>query len=331
MLLSRHTRRREFIAGLGGAAVWPLVARAQQAAVPVIGFLNSRSPDDAAHLVAAFRGGLSEGGFVEGRNVTIEYRWALGQYDRLAAQAAELVHKPVAVLVSLGSDVTALAAKAATATIPIVFTASDPIIQGLVASYNRPGGNATGINNPTAPLEGKRFALLHEIVPQVAAIGALLNPRNPSAGDQLRALQEAACTLGLQVHVLRASSDREIEAAFETIVQQHIAALDVAGDPFFDTRHDKLVALAARHAVPTGYNFREYAVDGGLMSYGHDLRDVYRQAGLYAARILKGEKPADMPVVQPIKYEFIINLKTAKTLGLTIPPNLLAVADEVIE
>jgi putative tryptophan/tyrosine transport system substrate-binding protein len=325
-------RRREFIAGLGGAAAWLLPARAQKAAVPVIGFLNSRSPDDAVHLVAAFRGGLSEGGFVEGRNVTIEYRWALGQYDRLAAQAAELVHKPVAVLVSLGSDVTALATKAATATIPIVFaTGGDVVKQGLVASHNRPGGNATGISIDTAPLEGKRFGLLHEIMPQVAAIGVLLNPSNPVTGDVLRALQEAARAIDVRVHVLRASSDREIEAAFETIVQQRIAALDVAGDPFFDTRHDKLVALPARHGVPTAYPFREYAFDGGLMSYGHDLRGVYRQAGLYAARILKGEKPADLPVVQPTKYEFIINLKTAKALGITIPPNLLALADEVIE
>jgi putative tryptophan/tyrosine transport system substrate-binding protein len=325
-------RRREFIGGLGSAAAWPRVALAQQAAVPVIGFLNSRSPDDAAHLVAAFRGGLSEGGFVEGRNVTIEYRWALGQYDRLAAQAAELVHKPVAVLVSPGSDVTALAAKAATATIPIVFaTGGDVVKEGLVASHNRPGGNATGISIDTAPLEGKRLGLLHEIVPQVAEIGLLLNPREPLVGDQLSELQEAARVIGLRLHVLRASSDREIEAAFETIAQQGIAALDVSGSPFFDTRHDKLVALAARHAVPTVYQFREYAFDGGLMSYGHDLRVVYRQAGLYAARILQGEKPADLPVLQPTKYEFIINLKTAKALGLTIPPNLLAVADEVIE
>jgi putative tryptophan/tyrosine transport system substrate-binding protein len=324
-------RRREFIAGLGGAVAWPMAALAQQAAVPVIGFLNSRSPDDAAHLVAAFRGGLSEGGFVEGRNVTIEYRWALGQYDRLAAQAAELVHKPVAVLVSLGSDVTSLAAKAATATIPIVATLTDSLAQALVTSYNRPGGNVTGINVPTALLEGKRLGPLHEIVPQVAAIGVLLNPSNPQTGDGLRALQEAARAIGVRVHVLRASSDPEIDAAFETIVQQRIAALDVVGDPFFDTRRDKLVALAARHAVPTMYYFREYAFDGGLMSYGHDLRGVYRQAGLYAARILKGEKPADLPVVQPTKYEFIINLKTAKALGLTIPPNLLALADEVIE
>jgi putative ABC transport system substrate-binding protein len=325
-------RRREFIAGLGGAAVWPLAARAQQRAMPVVGFLNSRSPDDAAHLVAAFRRGLSEGGFVEGQNATIEYRWALGDYDRLPALAAELVHKPVAVLVSLGSDVTALAAKAATATIPIVFaTGGDPVKQGLVERYNRPGGNVTGINVDAASLQGKKFGLLHEIVPQVATIGVLLNPSNPAAGDQLRVYREAARAIGLRVHVLWASTDREIEAAFETVVQLRIAALDVVGEPFFDTRRDKLVALAARHAVPTGYVFREFVVDGGLMSYGYDLRDVYRQGGLYAARILKGEKPADLPVLQPIKYEFIINLKTAKALGLTIPPNVLAIADEVIE
>jgi putative tryptophan/tyrosine transport system substrate-binding protein len=323
--------RREVIAGLG-AAMWSLVARAQQPAIPVIGFLNSRSPDDTAHLVAAFRRGLSEGGFVEGRSVAVEYRWALGQYDRLPALAAELVQKPVAVLVSLGSDVSALAAKAATATIPIVFaTGSDAVKQGLVASHNRPGGNATGINAFSAQLEGKRLGLLHEIVPQAAAIGVLLNPNDPNAEEQLRERRKVASVIGLQLHVLRASSDREIEAAFETIVQQRIAALDVAGDPFFDTRHDKLVALAARHAVPTGYQFREYAEGGGLMSYGHDLRDVYREAGLYAARILKGEKPADLPVVLPTKYELIINLKTAKSLGLTIPETLLATADEVIQ
>jgi putative tryptophan/tyrosine transport system substrate-binding protein len=233
-------KRREFIAGLGGSvAAWPLMARAQQSAMPVIGFLNSRSPDDTAHLVAAFHGGLSEGGFVEGLNVTIEYRFALGQYDRLAALAAELVHKPVAVLVSLGSDVTALAAKAATATIPIVFaTGGDVVKEGLVASHNRSGGNATGINVPTLQLDAKRLGLLHEIVPQVAEIGVLLNPREPLVGDQLRALQEAARVIGLRLHVLRASNDREIEVAFETIVQQRIAALDVAGSPFFDARRD---------------------------------------------------------------------------------------------
>jgi putative tryptophan/tyrosine transport system substrate-binding protein len=303
---------------------------ARQSAVPVIGFLNPRSPDEAAHLVAAFHGGLSEGGFVEGQNVTIEYRWALGQYDRLPAQAAELVHKPVTVLVALGSDVTALAAKAATATIPIVFaTGGDVVKEGLVASHNRPGGNATGVNVPTLQLDAKRLGLLHEIVPQVAEIGVLLNPREPL--DQLSVLQEAARVIGLRLHVLRAGSDREIEVAFETIVQQRIAALLVAGGPFFDTRRDKLVALAARHAVPTVYQFREYAFDGGLMSYGFDLRDFYRQAGLYAARILKGEKPGDLPVQQPTKFELLINLKTAKALGLTIPPNLLALADEVIE
>ena len=326
-------RRREFIAGLTGAAVaLPLAGRAQQSVLPVIGFFNSRSPEDTAHLVAAFRRGLSEGGFVEGRSVTVEYRWARGQYDRLPALAAELVQKPVAVLVSLGSDVSALAAKAATATIPIIFaTGTDAVKQGLVASHNRPGGNATGINAFSAQLEGKRLGLLREIMPNAAAIGVLLNPSDPNAGDQLRERQKVARAIGLQLHVLWASSDREIEAAFETIVQQSIAALDVGGDPFFDTRHDKLVALAARHAVPTVYQFREYAEGGGLMSYGHDLRDVYRQAGLYAARILKGEKPADLPVVLPTKYELIINLKTAKALGLTIPETLLATADEVIQ
>jgi putative ABC transport system substrate-binding protein len=326
-------KRREFITLLRGAAVvWPLAARAQQPAMPVIGYLSARSPDDTAHLVVAFHRGLSEGGFVEGQNVPIEYRWGLGQYDRLPAQAAELVHKAVIVLVSTGGEAAALAAKAATASIPIVFAVGgDPVKLGLVASYNRPGGNATGINILTNTMEAKRIGLLHELVPQAATIGVLLNPTSPPAGSQLRNVQEAARTIGVQVHVLRASSDHEIEAAFETVAQQRIAALAVTADSFFDTRRGKLVALAARHAVPTGYQFREYAAAGGLMSYGIDLPDVYRQVGLYAARILKGAKPADLPTMEPTKFEFVINLKTAKALGLEVPPGLSARADEVIE
>ena len=325
--------RREFITLIGGAAAaWPLVARGQQSAMPVIGLLSTRLPDESAHLLAAFRRGLAENGYAEGQNVTVEYRWALGQYDRLLPLAAELVRRPVAVLVAVGAEPSALAAKAATATIPIVSTfTADPVERGLVASLNRPGGNVTGISLLGATLEAKRLGLLHDLVPQAATIGVLLNPDFPPAASQLRDMQEAARTIGLQLHVLRASTDREIDSAFESIAQHRIRALAVAADPFFVTRRDKLAALAAHHAVPAVYILREYAVVGGLMSYGPDLSDQYRQIGVYAARILKGAKPADMPVVQPTKFELVINLKTAKALGILIPPMLLALADEVIE
>jgi putative ABC transport system substrate-binding protein len=326
-------RRRDFIAFLGGTVVgWPLAAHAQQPAMPVIGYLSARSPDDTAHLVAAFHRGLGEGGFVEGQNVTIEYRWALGQYDRLPALAAELVRRPVAIFATTGGEPAALAAKAATSTIPIVFLiGGDPVKVGLAASYNRPGGNATGMNILTATLEPKRLGLLRELVPQAATIGVLLNPNFPPAESQLRDLQEAARTIGLQIHVLDASTDRELDAAFETIAQQRIAALAVTADPFFDTRRNKLVTLAARHAVPTMYHFREFAAAGGLISYGVDTLETNRQLGVYAGRILKGAKPADLPVQQPTKFELVVNLKTAKALGLTIPESFLLRADEVIE
>jgi putative ABC transport system substrate-binding protein len=325
-------KRREFITLLGGAAVaWPVAARAQQPAMPVIGYLSARSPEDTAHLVPAFRQGLGEGGFVEGQNVTIEYRWALGQVDRLPALAAELAGRPVAVIVTTGGESAALAAKAATSTIPIVFSMGDPVKAGLAASYNRPGGNATGINILSDTLESKRLGLLRELVPQAVTIGFLLNPNFPSAESQSKDVQEAARAIGLQIHVLRANTDREIEAAFETIAQHRIAAVAVAASPFFDTRRDKLVALAARHSVPTIYQFREFVAAGGLVSYGIDPIDAYRQVGVYAGRILKGAKPSDLPVLQPTKFELVINLKTAKALGLDVPLHLQQLADEVIE
>ena len=325
-------RRRAFITLVGGAAAaWPLAARAQQHPMPVIGFLNARSPEDTMHLVAAFRRGLGQGGFVEGQNVIIEYRWALGQYDRLAGMATELAHRPVMLLATAGGEPAGLAAKAATSTIPIVFViGGDPVKQGLATSLNQPGGNSTGVSILTTTLGAKRLGLLRELMPGAATIGALLNPSFPLYESQLRDVQEAAHTLALQLVVLPADTDREIEAAFETVVQQRIPALSVAAAPFFDTRRDKLVALAARHAVPTMYQFREFVAAGGLVSYGIDVADAYRQIGLYAARILKGEKPADLPVVQPTNSSWS-SISIARALSLEIPPKVLALADDVIE
>jgi putative tryptophan/tyrosine transport system substrate-binding protein len=326
-------RRREFTTLLGGAAVaWPLAARAQQPAMPVIGYLNTRSLDNAVYLVEAFRRGLGEVGFVEGRNVTIEYRWALGQYDRLPAMAAELVSRPVTVLVSTGGEPATLAAKSATSIVPIVFTVGgDPVKEGLAASFNHPGGNATGISLLTATLEAKRLGLLRELVPRASTIGVILNPNYPPAESQLNDVQEAAGAINLKIQVLRSSTDREIDVAYETVAQQHIDALLVTADPFFDTRRAKLVALAARHKMPTMYHLREFPAAGGLVSYGVDFADVYRQVGIYTGRVLKGEKPADLPVMQASKFEFVINMKTAKALGLEVPLGLSAGADEVIE
>jgi putative tryptophan/tyrosine transport system substrate-binding protein len=324
--------RREFITLIGGAAARPIAARAQQSAMPVIGYLSARSPDDTAHLVEAFRRGLSEAGFVEGQNVTIEYLWALGRADRLPGFAADLVRKPVTVLVSTGGESAALAAKAATSTIPIAFIiGGDPVKLGLAQTYSRPGGNATGISILTATLEPKRLELLRELVPQAATIGAFLDPNFPPYESQLRDVREAARALDLQVQELRVSTDAEIELAFETVARQRIAAVAVTAGPFFDTRRDKLVSLAARYAVPTMYHFREFTVAGGLMSYGIDARVVYRQIGVYAGGILKGEKPAELPILQPTKFELVINLKTAKALGLKVPLTLQVAADEVIE
>jgi putative ABC transport system substrate-binding protein len=327
-------RRREFITLLSTAAAASALcaraAHAQQSGMPIIGYLSVRSNDN--YLVEALRRGLRETGYVEGQNVAIEYRWAMGQYDRMPAMAAELARLPLAVLVTAGGEPAALAAKAATSTIPIVFViGGDPVKVGLVASYNLPGGNATGTSILTPTMEAKRLGLLHELVPQATRIAVLLNPNFPPFEGQERDLQEAGRALGVNIHVLRAGSDREIEAAFETVAQQRIAAVLVGSDPFFDSRRDQLVALAVRQMVPTLYHFREFAAAGGLVSYGIDISDSHRQMGIYVGQILKGTKPSDLPVLQPTKFELVINLKTAKALSLEVPPTLLARADEVIE
>ncbi len=323
-------RRREFIAGLGGVMVWPLAARAQQPALPVIGFLNGASPERYAPYAAAFRQGLKDSGYVEGQNVAIEYRWADGQYDRLPAMAAELVRRQVAVIVANTPGV--LSVKAATSTIPIVFTITgDPVEFGLVASLSRPGGNLTGVTNLSVEVVAKRLELLHELVPTATIIAALINPTNPNAETLSRDLQAAARILGLQLRRLHASTERDFDTAFETMVQLRAGALVISPDPFFNSRSEQLAALAIRHAMPAIYQYREFAVAGGLISYGGNLTDSYFIAGVYTGRILKGEKAADLPVQQATRIELIINMKTAKTLGLTIPETLLATADSVIE
>jgi putative tryptophan/tyrosine transport system substrate-binding protein len=324
-------RRREFIKLLGGAAAWPLAARAQPAS-PVIGFLSSRSPEESADIVEAFRGGLKENGFIEGQNAVIEFRWAHGDYGRLPALAADLVTHRVSVIAAVGGDPSAIAAKRATSTIPIVFAiGGDPVSAGLVESINRPGGNATGIITSTNLMEAKRLGLLRELAPGVTVIGALINPNFPPATRQAADIEDAAHATGERIVIAKASTDNELEEAFASLVRAGVGALLVAADPYFDTRRDQIVAFAARQRLPAIYQFRQFAVAGGVLSYGFSFTDLYRQVGLYAAKILGGTKPADLPVQHVTKFELVINLKTAKALGIHISDNLLSLADEVIE
>jgi ABC-type uncharacterized transport system substrate-binding protein len=326
-------RRRSFITLLGGVAAWPLAARAQQPALPVIGFLSSETPSGYAFRAAAFRQGLSEAGYVESRNVAIEYRWAEGHYDRLPALAADLVRRQVAVIAAAGTQ-SALAAKAATTTIPIVFsTAADPVAEGLVASLARPGGNATGVNNLATELVQKQIEKLHQMVPAATAIAALVNPTNPTLAEPAtKEVQAAGRTLGLKmIHIIQASTERDIDAAFATLFRLGAGALVVCPDTFFTSRRDQIAALAIRHAIPVIYHLRELPAAGGLMSYGPSATDGYRRVGIYAARILKGERPGDLPVQRATKFDLVINLTTAKVLGLEVPFYLQQLADEVIE
>src|SRR5262245_13386174 len=315
----------------GAAAMWQLTARSQPPALPVIGFMSGRSPEDSSHLLAAFRPGLSDFGFIEGQNITIELRWAGGQYDRLPSLAAELLARRVAVLAAVGGDASAAAAKQATSVIPIVFgIGSDPVQAGLVKSLNRPGGNATGYTLLTNDLEPKRIGLLRELVPGTSRIGALLGPSGVTVPAR-QEIEDAARKSGQQLFVAKAGSDAELDAALRSLIQEQVGALLVAASAYFDTRRDQIIAFAAEHKLPAIYQFREYAVAGGLMSYGPRITDSYQQAGMYAGRILKGAKPADLPVLQPARYELVINMKTANALGLVVPNSMQLLADEVIE
>ena len=325
-------RRREFIALAGAAVTLPLAARAQQAAMPVIGFLHGASPSYLGQFVDALRKGLAEAGYVEGQNLAIEYRWAEGHYDRLPVLAAELVDRRVAAILAMGGTDPARAVKAATSTIPIVFiSAADPVKTGLVASLNRPGGNVTGVSLIAAALDEKKMGLLHELVPNVSVVAGLVNPKYPGAKVQSDEVQQSASRLGVRAIALSAGTDDEIDAAFASAVEKGAGAILVSSDPFFNSRSGRFVAAAARHSIPVIYPQREYVRDGGLISYGPDFSDGYRNAGVYVGKILKGAKPAELPVMQPTKFELVINLKTASALGLNVPPTLLAIADEVIE
>jgi putative ABC transport system substrate-binding protein len=326
-------RRREFVALLGSAAAaWPLAARAQRPAMPVVGFLSARSADDSVREVVAFQEGLAVTGHLEGRNVVIEYRWAQGEYGRLPALALELVRQPVAVLAAVGGIPSPLAAKAAATTTPIVFgIGGDPVEWGLVASLNRPGGNVTGATFLSALLGAKRLGLIRELVPGAELIALLVNPDTLSGQAQTKDVQQAARAVGQRLVVLNGGTDESMDESFAVLAKQRVAALLVGGDAFFDVRRDRLIALAARHSVPAIYQFREYALAGGLMSYGASIADMYRQVGVYVGRVLHGEKPADLPVVQPTRFELVINLKTAKALGLVVPNSMQLLADEVIE
>ncbi|HVI62851.1 MAG TPA: ABC transporter substrate-binding protein [Bradyrhizobium sp.] len=325
--------RRELLAALGGAvAAWPRAARAQQPALPVVGFIRTTSADDSLKLVEAFRRGLGEAGYVEGRNVLIEYRYAQGQIDRLPALAADLVTRRVAVLAATGGTVSARAAKAATSTIPVVFTTGDdPVKAGLVASLSRPGGNVTGVSVFTARLGAKRLALLHELIPAATTIAILLNPKNPDSEDEAKDVQEAARALGVEILVLYAGTENEIDAAFTKLVEQRTGALMLGADTFFTSQRARIATLSTYLRIPTADSVREFPEAGGFASYGASLAGVYRQAGVYVGRILKGDKPADLPVLLPTAFEFVINLQTAKVIGLTVPDKLLVAADEVIE
>jgi putative ABC transport system substrate-binding protein len=325
-------RRREFIALVGGAAAWPIAARAQQPAMPVVGFLHLGSPEPVASNVAAFRQGLNETGFVNGRNVAIEYRWAQGQYDRLPALAADLVRRQVTVIAACATSAPGLAAKAATSAIPIVFqTGGDPVQEGLVTSMNRPGANVTGVSRLSVSLEPKRLEFLRELSPKTTVIGLLVNPANPRSELVVRQIDEATLALGLRLQVLKAASEGELDSVFASLARLGVGALLIAQEPAYNRWFGQIVALASSYAIPTMYATRDFVVAGGLVSYDASGIDSFRQVGVYVGRILKGEKPADLPVAQPTKFELVINLKTAKALGITAPPTLLAIADEVIE
>jgi len=326
-------RRRDFIKIVAGsAAAWPLAARGQQPAMPVIGFMSGRSLADAGYLADAFRQGLRDTGYVEGENISIEYRWANGDYDRLPGLASDLLLRKVLVLVAVGGDSSALAAKQATSTVPIVFgTGSDPIKAGLIASFNRPGGNATGYALLTNQMEPKRIGLLHELVPNVSLLGALINPSFPPAAQELEDIQNATNSIKQNLFVARAVNDAELETGFSGFAKQRVGAVLVAAAPFFDTRRERIIALAAQHRLPAMYQFREYAIAGGLISYGPSITASYKQAGVYTGRILRGANPGDLPVLLPTKFEMVINLKTANALGLAIPNTMQLLADEVIE